>query len=80
MGAQVDLFCKFTRKANKILKVFVLGVVDPTSLRAPTRSGPELRRATEGLEKRRGVDTLRKHGWPYFAPGPDEVGGGASKG
>ena len=55
-------------------------VVDPTSLRVPTRSGAELRRATEGREKRRGVDTLRKHGWPYFAPGPDEVGGGASKG
>ena len=55
-------------------------VVDPTSLRVPTRSGAELRRATEGREKRRGVDTLRKHDWPYFAPDPDEVGGGASKG
>jgi len=88
MGAQIDFFCKFTRKANKSLKVFLAGgsgqmnwgMVDPTSLRAPTRSGAELRRATAGREKRRGVDTLRKHGWPYFAPGPDEVGGGASKG
>jgi hypothetical protein len=45
MGAQVDLFCKFTRKADKSLKVF-----------------------------------LADGGGPYFALGPDEVGGGASKG
>ena len=45
MGAQIDLFYKFTRKADKILKVFLAG-----------------------------------GGGPYFAPDPDEVGGGASKG
>jgi hypothetical protein len=54
MGAQIDLFCKFTGKTTKSLKVFLadgLGqmiwvAVDPTSLRAPTRSGAELRRAS----------------------------------
>jgi len=25
MGTQIDFFCKFTRKADKILKVFLAG-------------------------------------------------------
>ena len=45
MGAQIDLFYKFTRKTES------------------------------GLEK-----VCVGGGGPYFAPGPDEVGGGASKG
>jgi hypothetical protein len=45
MGAQINLFCKFTRKLEiGVEEVFVGG------------------------------------GGPYFAPGPDEVGGGALKG
>ena len=47
MGTQIDLFYKFTRKADKGLKVFLAGssgqmnwvVLDPTSLRTPTMSG-----------------------------------------
>jgi len=47
MGTQTILFCKFTRKADKGLKVFLAGssgqmnwvVLDPISLRTPTRSG-----------------------------------------
>jgi hypothetical protein len=47
MGTQIDLFYKFTRKADKGLKVFLAGssgqmnwvMVDPTSLRAPTSVG-----------------------------------------
>ena len=53
MGAQIDLFYKFTRKADKILKIFLRGCFR--------------------------TDELGGVG-PYFAPDPDEVGGGASKG
>ena len=53
MGAQVDLFCKFTRKAE-------IGVEDVCVGGGSGQVFWEL--------------------GPYFAPDPDEVGGGASKG
>ena len=53
MGAQIDLFCKFTRKTSKSLKVIL----------------------ADGLGQMNLVG-----GGPYFAPGTDEVGSGASKG
>ena len=53
MGAQINLFYKFTRKTEiGVEEVFV---------------------AWSSLDDLVG-------GGPYFAPGPDEVGGGASRG